>query len=113
MKLIALSLALLCGCASLQEGEGWAIGASVADVASTAYGMNRGAEEMNPILTLGGDEAAQVLVTSAVVSTSIHLLLRKLWKKYPRELQARHWLTWAGLRGGAAAWNTYQIQEIP
>ena len=46
---------LLCACASMTTAERAYIGASVADVATTAVGLSRGLEEQNPILRGGSD----------------------------------------------------------
>lgn len=48
--LVACLVLALSGCASMTTAEKWNIGFAAADVATTAYALDHGMQEMNPIL---------------------------------------------------------------
>jgi len=104
---LLLWLLLLSGCASVPVEERWAIGAEALDLATTSQGLAGGAEELNPLF--GGHSDSQALITAAVATIAIHLIIRHWLNEYP----SRSKLTWrsvTALRFGAAAWNYSQIE---
>ena len=106
-----LAVALFSGCASLSKSERAFIAASALDTATTAHAIDQGLTERNPALTIAGDDAASVVLTSVVFTTAYVLALRKLGKKQPKLADALLW-SGASLRGIAAAANASATNEV-
>lgn len=107
LKAPALLLALSLACSAWQPGEKAALGAELADLGTTAYGLGTGrASEANPLL--GRDETA--LLVSVALTTALHFIIRNWLDGRPEEEQRRTWRIVAGLRFTAAGWNLTQLQ---
>lgn len=107
MRLL-LTLLLLTGRATLQPGEGVALGALGADVSTTIAGASGGGTvEANPLYG-SGDGA---IVASLAVGAVLHYLIREHLKNKPPEVQKRVWKYVSMIRFGAAGWNTVQIAK--
>ena len=112
---IAIIAAALGGCANHQKVEwttankvaiGFAIGGSVADVASTSDGLNRGCVETNPILGEDPDTGSLVALKAAGI-TIAYFATEYLFKPEHRQ-QARNVVYGAiGLFGTGAAIHNY------
>jgi hypothetical protein len=107
-KLIALSLvcALSGGCATASsKWEVAAMGAAVADLASTQAALSKGGfREANPMYGSGQPSAEKMLAINAAVYGGVWALTRTL---DPVQKQ-RMWRTVAVLRLLAAGWNVSQ-----
>ena len=105
---------LLSSCASMSPWEKAAIGASALDVATTAYGLEHGAVELNPLLSnensSSRDRDIETLGKVVVVSVAVHLLLHKLFEHLPAEARDRYWIGFTTVRAGASAWNLKEIE---
>lgn len=112
MKTLASLLALLslASCASFSTAERACIVASVADVATTLHGIENGAREANPALTLAGEDAATVAVTRGLFTLGWISLTRSIARKNPKQAKALNW-TCAGAGFGASAWNLSVVSE--
>jgi hypothetical protein len=102
-SIFALAL-LASGCASMSPAERGCIVASAADLASTVAGLNAGATESNPMLTVGGEDAAMVVLTSAALTTAWIAITRKIRRKHPGQARAMFNLC-TGLRSAVALHN--------
>ena len=115
MKRVALVLAvsLLAGCASSHRTNDLRLYATLAaaDAVTTYVGIERGLEEANPLMTVAGDDAAQVALTSAVISALAGYLFDRYSQRGGRGHDHRAWRTVNLLRAFAVAWNLTQIAE--
>ena len=100
---------LLCACASMTTAERAYIGASVADVATTAVGLSRGLEEQNPILRGGSD--GETLARAVVLNAAVYWLMHKWIDKHTTAMQKKYWRLVFVFRAPAVGWNVYQIAE--
>ena len=109
MRRVAASLLtmLLSGCATLQPWEKAYIGASAADIATTAVGLSRGLEEQNPILrgSSDGETLARAVVLNAVVYWAMHHYL----DKFSDATANAQWRFVFFFRAPVVAWNISQI----
>lgn len=98
---------LLCGCATMQPWEKAYIGASAADIATTAVGLSRGLEEQNPILrgSSDGETLARAVVLNAVVYWAMHHYL----DKFSDATANAQWRFVFFFRAPVVAWNVSQI----
>lgn len=108
MRALALILMLTVGCATTPKSEYFAMGCAAADLVTTAYALDQGATEANP-LAVDGYEVASL----ALFSVLTHLGLRHLSKrKYHNPGKAAPW--WLGVgsyRCTLAAWNLSEVNE--
>jgi len=75
---LAVLALLALGC-SMSPSEKLYIGGGLADLGTTAYGLEScaNAREANPALTVAGDDTASVLVTAALFKWAVWALLHK------------------------------------
>ncbi len=92
-----LILSLL-GCASMPFEEKLVIGCTLADLGTTAIGVEKGYVETNPFFK---DEP---VLYGALASLGIHYLLKKLDPPKPA------WLAYGSIRCAAAAYNLEKIR---
>ena len=105
MRLL-LAFLLLTGCATLQPGEGVAIGALGADIATTLAGTSQNeAREINPLYG-SGDNA---VLASVAVGAVLHYLIREYLKDKPASVQQKTWRYVSMIRFTVAGWNAGQI----
>ena len=96
----------LSGCASLHSSEMLAIGCTSLDIATTAYGLENGFSETNPIYE--DMETVQFVVSSVALSAGFHYLLRWATKKS----NANWWYTFGPYGGMRCAFGAYNIGVI-
>ena len=108
--LATLMVLLLTGCASVRPAEKFAIGCSVADIGTTAYGLSLdGIEEGNPILAGGSDGATVALAIG--LNVGVYYLLKQLNKTTPQNKQKWTWLAYGIVKCGVAAHNIKVIYD--
>lgn len=100
---------LMFGCVSIPTEEKWAIGLAVADVATTAYALDHGYSELNPILTAGSQSNNEVVLRAVVLNAALHFILRHWLSNEHRGHDKRGWRIVIGIRSVPVMWNTYQI----
>jgi hypothetical protein len=107
-RAVALLTALLfSGCASMQPWEQAYLGASAADLATTAIGLQRGLEEQNPILR--GSSDGETLARALVLNGLVYWAMRSYLNKFTPPTQDRHWRVVFFIRVPVVAWNANQI----
>jgi hypothetical protein len=75
---LALVLMFSTGCASMQKSEMFAAGCAGLDIATTAYALDNGATEMNP-LAVDGYEVASLVVFSAAAHWGLGKALDRVY----------------------------------
>lgn len=103
-KLLTLAILLLCGCASMTPQEKTYLVSSIADVSTTYYRMEQGAIEINPIMTMAGDDIGEV-IASATVLKFIGYKIVKMVCKGNKPCENKALLFGAGFNFSAAGWN--------
>ncbi len=101
----------LLGCASISNAEKLAAGCAAFDVATTAYGLNNGFEEANPLIDMGEGNEWQTVAMSAAVSVGMHYAIRAIVKS--RDYKGKPKIAWGGygaVRCGAGAYNLSTIK---
>jgi hypothetical protein len=103
---IALLLIALLGTGCATAGSRWelaAVGASLADIASTGGAMEQGMKEQNPVY---GDSpsSGQMLALNAVILAGVWYLTRNM----EDEARQKVWRNVAVIRMAASAWNLSQ-----
>lgn len=110
MRAVAAVLALfLSGCASMTTAERAYIGASVADLGTTAIGLSRGLEEQNPIFRGGSD--GETLARALVLNAAVYWAMHKWINRHTDATQERYWRIMVLFRAPVVGWNVYQIAE--
>ena len=100
---------LLTGCATMTTAEKAYIGVTVADIASTAVGLQRGLEEQNPILR--GSTDGETLARAVVLNAGFYWLMHKWIDKHTTAMQKKYWRFVFFIRAPVVAWNVNQIAE--
>lgn len=108
---LILPALLLAGCASMTTEEKWAIGLAAADVATTAYALERGARELNPVLSYGDPSNGEVIVRAVALNALVHWMLRHYYSNGHRGYDRRGWRIVVWIRAAPVAWNVKEILE--
>ena len=120
-RVIALGITalLMTGCASTgdsfttRQKDLLTYGAlTLADAGIVYVGMNEGATEMNPLHTLGGDDAVVVALSVAVTGAVFAYLMDRLTRASGRGHDHSAWKKLNILRGAVAAWDVAQIAKL-
>lgn len=91
--------------------ERWSIGLAVADVATTAYALEHGYDELNPLLSAGNPSNEEVVLRAVVLNTALHFLLRRYLSDPDRGHDRRGWRIVVGVRAVPVLWNTSQLLD--
>ena len=89
------------------------VAASVADIASTYYGVeHKGLREQNPVSVAFGEDAATVALTNVVLTVLAYLFFRAMRQRAGDV--AVNWILYAGasLRFMAAGWNFWLASRV-
>lgn len=108
MKIWIVLLLALTGCASMPKSEWYAAGCAALDLGTTAYALDHGATEVNP-LAVDGYEVASLVVFSAVAHWGIHRWVKRTYHNQGKA--APWWLGYGSYRCAIGAWNLDQIIE--
>ena len=103
--ILVLILILLSGCTTTRP-ERTAAGCAALDVASTAYAMENGASETNPLYS--GMDTAQVVITSTLLSVGMHYALKHLAKR----TNTNQWFSFGPYAGLRCAAGLHNIGEV-
>ena len=102
---------LFSGCASMPMEEKAYIGASVADMATTAYALDHGFHEGNPVL--GGGSNAEVLAKSLAMNAALYYLQKWLIRNDSPEGKRHWWRITLCIRVVPVGWNVGQLVKGP
>lgn len=106
---LPLAAFLSFGCASMTTAEKWNIGLAAADVATTAYALDHGMREMNPILR--ADSNAETVARAVVLNAALLWLQHKYLARYTVAMQKIGWRVTLYVRAPAVAWNLSKILQ--
>lgn len=102
--LVVIAALLSTGCAtSNSRWEMAAVGATLADIASTGGAMDQGMKEQNPLYGSNPD-SGQMIAINAIILGGVWLLTRNM----DEEARQKVWRNVAVIRMAAAAWNVGQ-----
>lgn len=108
--LASVLLLLSLGCASMPTPEEKiAVGLAIADIATTAYALNHGHVELNPILK-GGDKE-ETVARAIVLNAVLHWIQHKYLCRYTTAMQKKWWRIVIGVRAVPVMWNIKEISE--
>lgn len=108
--LVLLLLSVICfGCATFTSEEKVAAGLVVADLATTAYGLEHGHKEINPLLRGGSTE--EVLAKTLVLNVAMHWIQHKIFSKYTTSMQKKYWRIVIGIKAVPVAWNIKELSK--
>ena len=105
MRIFAMLLVFLMGCSSMGGPELYSASCAGLDIASTAYALGNGAEELNP-LAIEGYEVASLILFSATAHWAIRHWTKKTY--HDKGKAAPWWLGYGSYRCALAGWNLSQ-----
>ena len=113
MRAIALLLLLTVGCASMTTADKVYWAGTAVDLGTTGYGLETcpNLKELNPLMTLGGDDAAQVVASGFVIKYLTWRVLKRIDRKQKQSGRGRKALfAVGGVQVGMAAYNMTEIR---